>query len=100
VTKGLADEVNAAITDGYPATYDQRDTDGISAHYLSMACPYTPLSASLIYADPLFFRAAEALLGDPVIPDGTTTTASASKVSSSPHTSTHVRGYLGGQSRC
>ena len=69
VTQALADEVNAAITDAYQATYDQRDTEGISGHYLPMASRYTPLSASLICDDPRFIRAAEALLGGPVIPE-------------------------------
>ncbi len=69
VSRTLADEVNAAITDAYQATYDQRDTDGISGHYLPMASRYTPLSASLICDDPRFVRAAQALLGGPVIPE-------------------------------
>jgi hypothetical protein len=68
VTQALADEVNAAISDAYLAI-DQRDTDGISGHYLSMASRYTLLSASLVCDDARFVRAAEALLGGPVIPE-------------------------------
>jgi hypothetical protein len=68
VAEALADEVNAAIADAYQSTYDHRDTDGISGHYLPMASRYTPLSASLICDDPRFVRAAEELLGGPVIP--------------------------------
>ena len=41
VAEALADEVTAAITDDYQSTYDQRDTDGISGHYLPMASRYT-----------------------------------------------------------
>jgi HAD superfamily hydrolase (TIGR01509 family) len=68
LTKALADEVNAAITDAYQATYDQCDTDGLSGHYLPMASRYTRLSASLVCDDHRFVGAVEALLGGPVIP--------------------------------
>jgi hypothetical protein len=69
VTRPLADEVNAAIIDAYQTTDDQRDTGGISGHYLPMASRYTPHSASLICDDPCFIRAAEALIGGRVIPE-------------------------------
>jgi hypothetical protein len=61
--------VRAAISDAYQATYSRRNADGISGHYLPTGSRYTPLSASLICDDPRFIRAAEALLGGPVIPE-------------------------------
>jgi len=40
----LRAEVDAAIRDGYAATYDERVVDGISGHYLPMASRLTPVS--------------------------------------------------------
>lgn len=65
----LRAEVDAAIRDGYAATYGERVIDGISGHYLPMAARLTPVSASLVCDDPRFIDAAEQLLGGPVIPE-------------------------------
>jgi hypothetical protein len=65
----LGGEVDAAIRDGYAATYDERVIDGISGHYLPMAARLTPVSASLVCDDPRFIDAAGQLLGGPVIPE-------------------------------
>jgi hypothetical protein len=65
----LRAEVDAAIRDGYAATYDERVIDGISGHYLPMASRLTPVSASLVCDDPRLIDAAEQLLGGPVIPE-------------------------------
>ena len=65
----LRAEVDAAIRDGYAATYGERVIDGISGHYLPMASRLTPVSASLVCDDPRFIDAAEQLLGGPVIPE-------------------------------
>jgi hypothetical protein len=64
----LRDEVDAAIRDAYATTYSERVIDGISGHYLPMASPLTPLSASLVCDDPLLIDAAEQLLGSQVLP--------------------------------
>jgi len=64
----LRAETDAAIRDGYAATYDERVIDGISGHYLPMASRLTPVSASLVCDDPRFIDAAEQLLGGRVIP--------------------------------
>ena len=65
----LRAETDAAIRDAYAATYDERVIDGISGHYLPMAAPLTPVSASLVCDDPRFIDAAERLLGGPVVPE-------------------------------
>jgi len=65
----LRAEVDAAIRDAYAATYDERVIDGISGHYLPMACRRTPVSTSLVCDDPRFIDAAQQLLGGPVIPE-------------------------------
>ena len=65
----LRAEVDAAIRDGYAATYDERVIDGISGHYLPMASRLTPVSASLVCDDPRLIDAAGQLLGGPVIPE-------------------------------
>jgi hypothetical protein len=65
----LRAEVDAAISDAYAATYDERVIDGISGHYLPMASRLTPVSASLVCDDPRFIDAAGQLLGGPVIPE-------------------------------
>ena len=65
----LRAEVDAAIRDGYAATYDERVIDGISGHYLPMASRLTPVSAALVCDDPRVIDAAEQLLGGPVIPE-------------------------------
>jgi Phytanoyl-CoA dioxygenase (PhyH) len=65
----LRAEVDAAIRDGYAATYDERVIDGISGHYLPMASRLTPVSALLVCDDPRLIDAAEQLLGGPVIPE-------------------------------
>jgi len=65
----LRAETDAAISDAYAATYDERVIDGISGHYLPMASRLTPVSASLVADDPRFIDAAQRLLGGPVIPE-------------------------------
>ncbi len=65
----LRAEVDAAIRDGYAATYDERVIDGISGHYLPMASRLTPVSTTLVCDDPRLIDAAEELLGGPVIPE-------------------------------
>jgi Phytanoyl-CoA dioxygenase (PhyH) len=66
--EALRHEVDAALRDAYAATYDERVIDGISGHYLPMACVCTPVSASLVCDDPVLIDAAEQLLGTPVLP--------------------------------
>ncbi len=65
----LRAEVDAAIRDGYAATYDERVIDGVSGHYLPMASRLTPVSTTLVCDDPRLIDAAEQLLGGPVIPE-------------------------------
>jgi hypothetical protein len=48
----LRAEADAAVRDAYAATYDERVIDGISGHYLPMAAPLTPASASLVCDGP------------------------------------------------
>src|SRR6266704_6314114 len=64
----LRAEVDAAIRDGYAATYDGRVFDAISGRYPPMASRLAPVSASLVCDDPRLIGAAEQLLGGPVIP--------------------------------
>lgn len=64
----LRAEVDQAIRDAYADTYDDRDRDDLSGHYLPMASELTPVSASLVCDDPVLIDAAEQLLGDLVLP--------------------------------
>lgn len=67
-TAALRAEVDTALRDAYAATYHERVSGGISGHYLPMASRLTPVSAWLVWDDPLLSTAAEELLGGPVIP--------------------------------
>jgi Phytanoyl-CoA dioxygenase (PhyH) len=66
--EALRHEVDAALRDAYPTTYDERVIDGISGHYLPMASVLTPVSTSLVCDDPILIDAGEQLLGAPVLP--------------------------------